>query len=140
MEKKNVMSEEMAMQEINRWADENEIDIYVKGQNGEKLLDASIPKLVSKIQSGALVVNENGCFEYTVSDKSPTGYAGEKIVFKTPDGGAFMAMDKFKEHEGIHKTLAVASAMTGQDIRWFANVAHNDYKVISIITSFFIAG
>ena len=140
MEKKNVMSEDLAMDEINRWADENEIDIYVKGQNGEKLLDASIPKLVSKIQSGALVVNEEGCFEYTISDKSPAGYAGEKIVFKTPNGGAFMAMDKFKADEGIHKTLAVASAMTGQDIRWFANVAHNDYKEISIIASFFIAG
>ena len=140
MEKKEVMNEELALQEIERWADENDIDIYVKGQNGETMLDASIPKLIRKIQSGALVVNDENDFVYTVSDKSPSGYAGTKLVFATPDGGAFMAMDKFKEHEGIHKTLAVASAITGQDIRWFANVAHNDYKVISIITSFFIAG
>ena len=75
MEKKEVMSEELALQEIERWADENDIDIYVKGQNGETMLDASIPKLIRKIQSGALVVNDENDFVYTVSDKSPSVFS-----------------------------------------------------------------
>ena len=80
-----------------------------------------------------------------VSTVSPTFsllslFKTEKIVLKNPTGAAYMAMDKFKEQEGVHKTMAVASAITGQDIRWFSNIANNDYKVISIIVGFFIAG
>lgn len=140
MEKENVMTEDLAMKEIERWADDKDIDIYVMDGNGKKILDASIPRLLKEIQRGNLYLNDNCDFEYVISSKSPEGYAGKKIVLKNPTGAAYMAMDKFKEQEGVHKTMAVASAITGQDIRWFSNIANNDYKVISIIVGFFIAG
>lgn len=140
MKKENVMTEDLAMKELERWADDKDIDIYVTDGNGNKVLDASIPRLLKEIQRGTLYLNDNCDFEYVISSKSPEGYAGEKIVLKNPNGAAYMAMDKFKEQEGVHKTMAVASAITGQDIRWFSNIANNDYKLISNIVSFFIAG
>ncbi len=140
MEKEKVMSEDLAMKEIERWAEDKDIDIYVMDNSGKRVLDSSIPRLLKEIQRGNLFLNDDCDFVYVVSDKSPEGYAGEKITIKNPTGAAYMAMDKFKEQEGVHKTLAVASAITGQDIRWFANIANNDYKVVSIIVGFFIAG
>ncbi len=140
MEKEKVMSEDLAMKEIERWAEDKDIDIYVMDNSGKRVLDSSIPRLLREIQRGNLFLNDACDFVYVVSDKSPEGYAGEKITIKNPTGAAYMAMDKFKEQEGVHKTLAVASAITGQDIRWFANIANNDYKVVSIIVGFFIAG
>lgn len=140
MEKEKVMSEDLAMKEIERWAEDKDIDIFVMDNSGKRVLDSSIPRLLKEIQRGNLFLNDDCDFVYVVSDKSPEGYAGEKITIKNPTGAAYMAMDKFKEQEGVHKTLAVASAITGQDIRWFANIANNDYKVVSIIVGFFIAG
>ena len=140
MEKEKVMSEDLAMKEIERWAEDKDIDIYVMDNSGKRVLDSSIPRLLKEIQRGNLFLNDDCDFVYVISDKSPEGYAGEKITIKNPTGAAYMAMDKFKEQEGVHKTLAVASAITGQDIRWFANIANNDYKVVSIIVGFFIAG
>lgn len=140
MEKENVMTEELAMKEVERWADDKDIDIYVTDGNGKRILDSSIPRLLKEIQRGNLYLNDDSDFVYVISNKSPEGYAGEKITLKNPTGAAYMAMDKFKEQEGVHKTMAVASAITGQDIRWFSNIANNDYKVISIIVGFFIAG
>lgn len=140
MEKEKVMSEDLAMKEIERWAEDKDIDIYVMNNSGKRVLDSSIPRLLKEIQRGNLFLNDDCDFVYVVSDKSPEGYAGEKITIKNPTGAAYMAMDNFKEQEGVHKTLAVASAITGQDIRWFANIANNDYKVVSIIVGFFIAG
>lgn len=140
MEKENMMTEELAMKELERWADDKDIDIYMNDGNGKKVLDASIPRLLKEIQRGSLYLNDDCDFVYVISNKSPEGYAGEKLKFKNPTGAAYMAMDKFKEQEGVHKTLAVASAITGQDISWFSNISNNDYKVVSIIVGFFIAG
>ena len=140
MKDEKVISEDLAMKEIERWAEDKDIDIYIVDRDGKRILDASVPRLLKEIQRGSLYLNDDCDFVYVISSKSPEGYAGEKLTLKNPTGAAYMAMDKFKEQEGIHKTLAVASAITGQDIRWFANLANNDYKVVSIIVGFFIAG
>lgn len=139
-EKKVVMSEELAMQEIERWAEDNDIDLFVTGKDGEKLLDASIPKLVKALQNGSLVLNDNGDLEYTVSAKSPEGFAGERLVLTTPTGAAYIAMDSYKEQQTVHKTLAIASAITGKDVNWFSRLSNVDYKIVNAIVGFFIAG
>lgn len=140
MSDENVMTEELAFHEVERWADENCINIYVKNKDGETALDAAVQWLTKAIMKGTLILNDENEFEYTVSNKSPNGYAGEKLIFKEPNGGAYMAMDKFKDQEGVHKTLAVASAITGKDIPWFGKISNFDYKICATIASFFIAG
>lgn len=139
-EKTTVMSDELAIREVERWAEENDIDLYVKTPSGNTLLDASVPKLVKAIKNGSLVLNDDCEFEYTISKKSPEGFAGKKIVLRTPTGAAYMAMDSYKDHEGVHKTMAIMSAITGQDVSWFARLSNNDYKLINFIVGFFTAG
>lgn len=139
-EKATVTSEELALKEIERWADENDINLYVTTKDGDKLLDATAPKLIRAIRRGSLVLNDDCEFEYTVSDKSPEGYAGTKLVLKRPTTAAYMALDSFKEHQSVHKVFGLLSAMTGKDVSWFAKLDNIDYKILNIVTSFFIAG
>lgn len=139
-ENKTEISEELAMKDLERWAKENDIDLYVTTKDGDKLLDATAPKLIKAIQRGSLVLNDECEFEYTISQKSPQGFAGEKIVLSTPTSAGYMAMDAFKEQQSVHKTLALLSAMTGKDVSWFAKLSNIDYKILNFITSFFIAG
>lgn len=139
-ENKTEISEELAMKDLERWAEDNDIDLYVTTKDGDKLLDATAPKLIKAIQRGSLVLNDQCEFEYTISQKSPQGFAGEKIVLRTPTSAAYMAMDSFKEQQSVHKTLALLSAMTGKDVSWFAKLSNIDYKILNFITSFFIAG
>ncbi|MBD5437717.1 MAG: hypothetical protein HDR37_03965 [Treponema sp.] len=140
-EKSNItMTEEVAMAEVRRWAELNEIDLTVKNADGERVMDGAVAKLAAQVQNGRLVLNEDGEFVYTVSAKSPAGYAGEQITFHAPTGAAYMGMDGFKDTQSMHKLMAVASAMTGKDIAWFAKLSNGDYKVVQNIVGFFIAG
>lgn len=139
-ETKTMMSEELAEAEVHRWAEANDIDLLTRTADGQLVLDASVPKLVKAVQRGNLVVNDNGEFEYTVSGKSPQGFAGERITLKAPTGAAYMAMDSYKEQQGVHKTMAIASAITGKDVSWFGRLHNVDYKVVVTVVGFFIAG
>lgn len=137
---KVTMTEEVAMEEVRRWAEINDISLEVQDKDGNKVMDSAVPKLAKCVMSGRLVVNDEGDFEYTVSDRSPTGFAGEKLKLAAPNGAAYMGMDKFKAGQDVHKTLAVAAAVTGKDVAWFAKLDNRDYKIITIIISFFAAG
>ena len=139
-EEKNEMSEELAREDLEKWADANDIDLFATGPNGEKILDAGAAKLIKAIQKGRLVLTDDNEFEYTISEKSPKGYAGEKLLIKAPSGAAYMAMDRFKEQEGFHKTAALLSATTGQDVAFFSKIHNTDFKVLNTVASFFIAG
>ena len=139
-EKKSVMTDELAQSELERWADYHDIDLFVTGADGNKILDAGAAKLVKAIKSGVLVLNEKNEWEYTVGPRSPAGYAGEKITIKAPTGAAYMAMDKFKEQESFHKTAAMLSAITGQEVSWFSKIDNYDFKILSLVAGFFTAG
>lgn len=135
-----VMSEELALAEVKRWAEANDIEITAEGEDGAQKLDAAVPKLVRAVQQGRLVVNDNGDFEYTVSASSPAGFAGEVLKFAEPTGAAYLTMDKFKGEQSFHKLMGVASAMTGKDVSWFSRLGNHDFKVVMYIAGFFIGG
>ena len=139
-EEKIEMSEELAREDLEKWADANEIDLLVAGPNGEKVLDTGAAKLIKAIQKGRLVLTGDNEFEYTISEKSPPGYAEKKLLIKAPVGAAYMAMDKFKDQEGFHKTAAFLSATTGQDVAFFSKIHNIDFKVLNAVASFFMAG
>lgn len=140
-EKSNItMTEEVAVAEVRRWAELNEIDLTVKNADGEQVMYGEVSSLAAQVRNGRLVVNNEGEFVYTVSGKSPTGYAGDQVTFHAPTGAAYMGMDTYKDTQTIHKMLAIASAMTGKDIAWFAKLSNSDFKVVQHIVSFFIAG
>lgn len=139
-ESKVEMSEELAMEEVRRWAEMNDIDLTVRNADGVQVMDAAVPKLAAQVRGGRLALNDDGEFVYTVSGKSPAGFAGEKITFRPPTGAAYMAMDGYKDTQTVHKLMAFASAMTGKDVSWFSKLSNQDYKVVNNIVNFFIAG
>lgn len=139
-QQKVAMSEELALGEVKKWAEANDIEITAEGDDGAQKLDAAVPKLVRAVQQGRLVVNESGDFEYTVSASSPAGFAGEVLKFTAPTGAAYLGMDKYKGDQGFHKLMAVASAMTGKDVAWFSKLHNRDYKIVVYVAGFFIGG
>ena len=72
MEKEKVMSEDLAMKEIERWAEDKDIDIYVMDNSGKRVLDSSIPRLLKEIQRGNLFLNDDCDFVYWRHDFSGT--------------------------------------------------------------------
>ena len=137
---KVTMTEEVAMDDLRRWAESNDIELEVVGEDGGSKLDAAVPKLVRAMRQGRLVVNDDGDLEYTVSASSPEGFAGEVLKFSSPTGAAYMTMDKFKGEQGFHKLMGVASAMTGKDVSWFSRLDNRDYKIVMYVVGFFIGG
>lgn len=139
-QQKVAMSEELALDEVKRWAEANDIELTAEGEDGAPKLDAAVPKLVRAMRQGRLVVNDNDELEYTVSASSPEGFAGEVLKFAAPTGAAYMGMDKYKGEEGFHRLMAVASAMTGKDVSWFSKLHNRDYKIVVYVAGFFIGG
>ena len=139
-ESKVKINEDLAFNEVERWADAMKVDLYVKDAEGNKVLDSAVSSLVKAVQEGSLIVNDKSEFEYTVSEASPEKIAGTVLVFKRPNGAAFLSLDKFKATEGNHKIVSMASSCTGQDISWFSKLDGYDYKIVQYIASFFIAG
>ena len=138
-ESKVEMSEELAMEEVRRWAEMNDIDLEGGSDEVKAAFESGTKRIVRAIRRGLLELSESGDFVYTVSARSPAGFAGEKIVLAAPTGKAFMAIDSFKQSEIFHRILAFASAMTGKDVGWFGRLSHTDFAIISDIVGFFMA-
>lgn len=136
----NVLSEELAENEFSKWTDENDINVNTAGMNEQEAISFNLMKtrIIKAISKGLLIVNDNGNFEYTVSSRSPNGYAGDKVEILPPDGKAYMAVDNFKKDQNVHKSMAILSAMTGKDVSWFSKLANCDYKLFDAVVTFFI--
>lgn len=135
------MSAELAEQEIARWAEDNDIDIVGAGFSDTDKLSLTMTKerLVKSMQRGFLSINDKGNFVYTVSQKSPAGFAGTSVEIVPPNGRAYMGIDNYKTQQMNHKIVAICSAMTGKDIGWFSNLYNTDYKVFTGIAQLFMS-
>ena len=137
-DKNVVMSEELAEKEFERWANLANIDLSGYAED-EVVAFLKIKKRISNaFKNGSLILNDDGTLEYEVSRASPAGYAGEKVKIGSLNGRAWLAADKYKSEEQIHKLIAVASAITGKDTGWFANLASGDFLFFTNIVSLFM--
>lgn len=136
--KEDVMSEELAVGEFERWADAQGIETDENDEQKKAVLDAFRKQVVKGLRKGDIIIDDDMNLVLCVSDKSPAGYAGEKLVFKTPDTKAFMAAGNYKENQAVHKLLAIASGMTGKDVGWFSKLSFIDYKYVSSVVSLFL--
>ncbi|MBQ6782298.1 MAG: hypothetical protein IJP62_13895 [Treponema sp.] len=137
-EKNEVMSEELAEKEFERWVNLANIDLSGYAED-EVVAFLKIKKRISNaFKNGSLFVNDDGTLEYEVSQASPAGYAGDKVKISGLNGRAWLAADKYKSEEQIHKLIAVASAITGKDTGWFANLASGDFLIFTNIVSLFM--
>lgn len=139
-EKNVAMSDDLAVTEFNRWAEENGIDVDTTSMNDEEksTFDSQKRTIVKSIAKGQTVVNDNDDLEITLGAKNPEGYAGTKLVFKAPSAQAYLGMDNFKPNQNVHKMVAYMSAMTGKDIAYFSKIANADFKLFMAVATFFI--
>ncbi|MBP5696926.1 MAG: hypothetical protein J6X11_09835 [Treponema sp.] len=138
-ENKAVMSEELAEEEFDRWAEEIGLEVEDENRaendatvfaNGKKLFIRAMVK-------GNAVINEDGNLVYTVSKKSQEGYAGTDIEISVPPPRSFIATGK-KDSGGMQRVLSVASGMTGKDTGWFMNLGLPDFKFFMGIAGLFL--
>jgi hypothetical protein len=59
------------------------------------------------------------------------------LSFKEPTAGDLKALDKYKENEGMAKTLHLVSKMTGQPIGVVERMVARDLSVVGAIASLF---
>ena len=98
--------------------------------------EAQKGRIVDEIMAGGAVVDEGGStITYTL--KHPSGDLKD-LCFSVPKGNAYMAMDKHKERQGIHKMYEFMGAMTKQPPRLFANMDARDVKFAQGVALLFL--
>jgi hypothetical protein len=95
-------------------------------------------RFVKACKEGRVVVDGTSV-TYTVSERSPAGYAKEKVTIDRPSGQAFIAMDGFKEEQTIHKLQAFCSAMTGKEVKYFTKLDIQDWQFFRDVAILFLS-
>jgi len=140
--KKNKIDRETAVDSFNLFCENWEIDCDESGMNQDDKIDfeSQKSKIVNAIMKGRMVYDDSGIIKYTISEKSGEKLQGKEISIRRPKGAAYMEMDRFKDRQGVHKTYAVLSAMTGQDEAFFSKLDGIDLKPFMAVVTLFLAG
>ena len=141
MEKKEVMSAELAEEEFNAWAENMGIELdddIVRSENDETVLANGKRLFIRALTRGTAVVNDSGVFSYTVSNFSPEGYKGKSVDINLPPARSFVNTTKKNDTDGMQRVLSVMSGMTGKDTGWFLNLALPDFKFFAGIAGLFL--
>lgn len=127
---------ETAESEFLKWAEDWEIDTATEDMNDEEKTDfeGQKIKIIRAMRYGRMAYDgESENLKYTGK------YALEEVSIKRPKGAALMAMDKYKDREGVHKTYAVMAAMTGKDASYFSRLDGIDLKPHLAVVTLFLA-
>ena len=128
---------EVAEAEFAKFIDEWDIDANVDAMSGEdrESFEQQQSRIVRQIVKGAAVIDADGSITYTL--KHPKGSTTE-VVFRVPGGDAYMAMDKFKERQSMHKLYAFMGVMTKLPPAIFGNMDGRDIKFCQGVTLLFL--
>ena len=134
-DEKNIIAKEAAVAEFDRFADAMDLDLDTADMDAEDLTQFNKQKsrIVRAIESGALVVNDNGEAVYT-PQRSASKYK-EAITFHERTGAALMAMDGKKKNHDVAKTYAVMGDMCRVHPNTFAGLSGTDVKVCEALFS-----
>jgi hypothetical protein len=122
--------------EFDRWAEAWEIDIDAESMTEEDRDDfrGHKAKLTNAMKRGRLVYeDETDSLKYTLAKSE-----GE-VRIERPRGSALIAMDKYKDREGVHKTYAVLGVMTKKEPKFFSNLDGIDLKPFLSVVALFLA-
>ena len=128
---------EQAEAEFAKFADEWDIDDNVEAMSGEDRdsFNQVRARIIRQIMNGSAVIDGDGNVTYTL--KHPKGSVAE-IAFRVPGGEAYMAMDKFKDRQSIHKLYAFMGSMTKQPPALFSNMDGRDIKFCQGVALLFL--
>ena len=129
---------EMAEQEFNRFAETMDLDVSTDGMSADDKRDFTIQRdrIIKVIQSGALVVNDDGCPVYT---PQRAGADVKPIIFYEPTGASYLAMDRRKVGEDMAKLFSTMADITKTSSGLFSKMKNGDLKVCMAITTLFLA-
>ena len=127
---------ETAEAEFLKWAEDWEIDTATENMDEEEKADfeGQKIKIIRAMRHGRMSYDrESEALKYIGK------FATDEVSIKRPKGAALMAMDKYKDREGVHKTYAVMGAMTGKDAAYFSRLDGIDLKPHLAVITLFLA-
>lgn len=132
----NVLSQEMAEIEFDRWAEAMDLDLDESFMDEDDLGQFRKHKrrILSALSSGALVITDDGEASYT--PQNPKSKHKEGITFHERTGASVMAMDGKKKGHDIAKTYAVMADMCKVHPSVFAGLVGLDGKVCESLFTF----
>ena len=133
---------ETATDEFMRFCDAWEIDFEstTMSEDDKKDYEPLKSKIVKSIMMGRLCINDDENLEYTISEKTKNkNKSGQKITISRPDGATYMAMDRYKDGQSIHKMNAILASMSGKTPEFFSDVDGIDLKPLHAIINLFLA-
>lgn len=130
------VAKEVAEQEFERFIDAMDLDVDTAGmdEDDKKGFEQQKSRIIGAIQSGALVVNDDGEPVFTPQRTKDA----EPITFHEPTGASLMAMDRKKKTEDIGKLYSAMGDMTGKHPSTFAKMKMPDLKVCMAVTTLFL--
>lgn len=127
---------EVAEQEFNRFVEAMDLDVNPGDMDAEdkKGFEQQKDRIISAIQSGALVINDDGEPVFTPQRTNDAA----AITFHEPTGASLMAMDRKKKTEDIGKLYASMGDITKTHASTFSRMKMPDLKVCMAITTLFL--
>ena len=134
----NKVAPEMAGAEFNRFAETMDLDVSTDGMSADDKRDFTLQRdrIVKAIQSGALVINDDGCPVFT---PKRAGDGVNAITFHEPTGASYLAMDRRKVGEDMAKLFSTMADVTKTSAGLFAKMKNADLKVCMAIITLFLA-
>ena len=128
---------EVAEAEFDRFAEAWDIDADTAAMDDKdrEAFEQHKRKMVRKIISGLLVINDDGNPVYTLI--VPLGETAN-VTFNIPNGAAYVAMDKYKDRETVRKMNAFMGSATKLPPASFSNMNGRDVKVCQAIFALFM--
>lgn len=130
------IAKEVAEQEFNRFVESMDLDVDPADMDEDDLTEFTKQKsrVMSAIQSGALVINDDGEPVFTPQRTNDA----TAITFHEPTGASLMAMDRKKKTEDIGKLYAAMGDITKTHSNIFSKMKMSDLKVCMAITTLFL--
>jgi len=127
---------EVAEAEFTRFGDLMDLDLDPLDMDEEdkKGFEQQKKRVISSIQNGSLIINENGEPIFTPTVKE----GANPLTFHEPTGASLMAMDHKKRTEDVGKLYATMADMTGSSTGIFSKMKMRDLKVCMAITTLFL--
>lgn len=130
------IAKEVAEAEFDRFAEAMDLDVDPADMDEEdkKSFEQQRQRVVKAIQSGSLVINENGEPVFTPQRTKDA----EPLTFHEPTGASLMAMDRKKKTEDIGKLYATMGDITKTHASTFSKMPMGDLKICMALVTLFL--
>ena len=138
--KKDVIDQKTAEAEFERYCEVNDIDYDINAmKDDDKASFEPIKNRFIKACKRGRVKVSGRDLKYTISDFSVSPFRGNEVIIGRCSGHAFMGMDGYKDTQSVHKMNGFLSAMTGQEVSFFAKIDGSDWLFFRDIALLFLA-